>query len=87
MADTVQIRMHRGSYAASMETEETIPATIEAVSTYLKKNAFYLAEVKDIDINVQFYAVTFSRKWREDWLVTVCDNATAFTNGPVKRLQ
>lgn len=65
----MKIRRHRGSYAESVETIETIPATVAGVREYLKRQETYLFDPA-AKIEVRFYAKS-DRGWGDDYIVLV----------------
>lgn len=64
----MKIRMHKGSYTESMDTEQDIEPTKTAVFIYITSNSTTHELTSEDDIVVRFYAHTPDREWRDDFI-------------------
>lgn len=65
----MKIRMHRGGYAESRETEEEIPATMANVMNYLSRHGWPEAHVNGV--TTKLYSDQPNRGWAQHYMVIV----------------
>lgn len=85
MTATLQIRMHRDTFAASMATLATIPATRDALRVHLTANvgwAYVRSGMTEYKIEGSRYGFDKRNGW-ETYLVTLDGFPVAWIDGPL----